>query len=76
MSLSENSLKLFSLLWISLINILNHATWCLSCVFSTLSTELEQKPLDQYKYPSDLKDLIECLKEGDDGTNDKIAHLL
>ncbi|XP_034270184.1 helicase MOV-10 [Pantherophis guttatus] len=44
----------------------------------TLCRELEQKPLNQYKYPSDLKDLIVCLNEGNapnDGTSDKIEHL-
>ncbi|XP_013921851.1 PREDICTED: putative helicase MOV-10 [Thamnophis sirtalis] len=45
---------------------------------NNLSIELQQKRLDVYKYPSDLKDLIECLNEGhtpNDGTSDKIAHL-
>ncbi|XP_026530953.1 putative helicase MOV-10 [Notechis scutatus] len=45
---------------------------------NNLFIDLEQKPLDQYKYPSNLKDLIVCLNEGNtlnDGTSDKIAHL-
>uniref|UniRef100_A0A8C5RGE4 RNA helicase n=1 Tax=Laticauda laticaudata TaxID=8630 RepID=A0A8C5RGE4_LATLA len=45
---------------------------------NTLCIDLEQKPLGQYKYPSNLKDLIVCLNEGNtlnDGTSDKIAHL-
>ncbi|KAK9404575.1 putative helicase MOV-10 [Crotalus adamanteus] len=42
---------------------------------NTLSIELEQKPLAQYQYPSNLKDLIVSLNEGGDGTSDKIAHL-
>ncbi|XP_063153493.1 helicase MOV-10 [Candoia aspera] len=41
---------------------------------STLRFELEQKPLGQYKYPNDMKDLIPCLNEGD-GTSDKVAQL-
>ncbi|XP_070601729.1 helicase MOV-10 isoform X2 [Erythrolamprus reginae] len=45
---------------------------------NNLRSELQNKALDQYKYPSDLKDLIECLNEGNtpnDGTGDKIARL-
>uniref|UniRef100_A0A8C6X6Q3 RNA helicase n=1 Tax=Naja naja TaxID=35670 RepID=A0A8C6X6Q3_NAJNA len=45
---------------------------------NTSCIELEQKPLGQYKYHSNLKDLIECFNEANtvnDGTSDKIAHL-